>query len=703
MKRGGLKVIKRTGEAVDFDSGKIRNAIYKALVAVKKDDKNLAKVLADEVVKAISKKRNEKISGEEIQDLVEQILIQHNLPAVAKAYILYRHKQAELRKTKQILGSQDELKMSLNAMKVLAARYLLKDETGKIIETPAQLFRRVAKALAEVDLKWEIKEEVKKIEEQFYNIMASRDFMPNTPTLMNAGTKIGQLSACFVLPVEDSLESIFDAVKSMALIHQSGGGTGFSFSKLRPKGDIVKSTKGIASGPVSFIRIFDTTTDVIKQGGKRRGANMAILDYNHPDIVEFITSKTKENFLSNFNISVAATDKFMYAVFNDKEIDLINPRTGKSVGRKKAKDLFDLMVTMAWRTGDPGLVFLDRINKDNPTPELGQMVSTNPCGEQPLLPFESCNLGSINIANMLDGREINWVKLKRTVNTAIRFLDNVIDANKYILPQTKEITLKKNRKIGLGVMGFAEMLIKMGIPYNSEQALNVGDRLMAFIQKEAKKASFEIAKKKGDFPEFRKSALAGKYDNMRNSTVTTVAPTGTISIIADCTSGIEPLFAIAFVRNVLSGAKLVEINKEFEQIAKERGFYSEELIRKITETGSIQNLKEVPDDVKKLFVTALDISPEWHVMMQAAFQKHTDNAVSKTINLPYDATVEDVRKAYLLAYKLHCKGITVYRYGSKKEQVLYTGAALTKDITEEPVVTAESEFAGGCPTGYCPH
>ena len=708
MKRGELKVVKRTGEIVDFEAGKIRGAVYKAIVAARKSEKeeykNLANILANEVIKSISRKRKDKISVEEIQDIVEQVLVQHNLPDVAKSYILYRQKREELRKAKNIFGVHDELKLSLNAMKVLSARYLLKDEDGKIIETPAQLFKRVAKAIAEADLKWEPKEEVKKIEEQFYGMMASMDFLPNTPTLMNAGTKIGQLSACFVIPVEDSLVSIFDAVKTMALVHQSGGGTGFSFSKIRPKGDIVKSTKGVASGPVSFMRIFDATTDVIKQGGKRRGANMGILRYNHPDIIEFIASKTRENFLSNFNISVAVDDKFMYAVFNDREIDMINPRTGKSAARKKARDIFDLIAAMAWRTGDPGMIFLDKINSGNPTPGLGKIESTNPCGEQPLLPYESCNLGSINLANMVleDGgkRDVSWVKLKRTVNLAVRFLDNVIDANKYVLPEIKEVT-KKNRKIGLGIMGFAELLIKLKIPYNSEQALNTADRVMAFVQKEAKKTSSEIAGKKGNFPEFKKSRLAGHFEKMRNATVTTIAPTGTISIIADATSGIEPLFAVAFVRNVLEGARLVEINREFEETAKQRGFYSNELVRKITETGSVQSIREVPDDIKKIFVTALDIPPEWHVKMQAVFQKHVDNAVSKTVNLRHDATIEDVRKTYLLAYKLGCKGVTVYRYGSKKEQVLYTGAALTKDINEENVVSAQPEFSGGCPTDFC--
>jgi len=689
MERGAINVVKRDGSVVGFELSKIRDAIYKALVSVKKDDKNLALILAKDVESSIKKSRKEKIHVEAVQDLVERILIKHNLPDVAKSYIIYRHKREQLRNAKKIFGGGDELKLSVNAMKVLSARYLLKDEEGKIIETPSQLFRRVAKAL---DLE-------KKYEDGFYNLMASKDFMPNTPTLMNAGTRLGQLSACFVVPVDDSLESIFDAVKTMALIHQSGGGTGFSFSRLRPKGDMVQSTKGVASGPVSFMRVFNETTEVIKQGGKRRGANMGILEITHPDIVEFITCKTKEGFLNNFNISVAATDKFMHAVERNIEFELINPRTKKLVAVKKAKDIFELIAAMAWRTGDPGMIFIDRINRLEPS-LLGKIESTNPCGEQPLLPYESCNLGSINLSNFVSEKQINWVRLKKIIQLAVRMLDNVVDANKYVLPQIKEIT-KKNRRIGLGVMGFAELLIKMGISYDSEEALNTGDRVMAFIEKEAKKASSELAIEKGNFPSFKKSKIAKDYKNMRNVAVTTIAPTGTISIIADCTSGIEPLFAVAFVRNVLEGAKLVEINKEFENIAREKGFYSEELIREITKNGSIQDLKEVPDDVKKIFKTALDIPLEWHVKMQAVFQKHVDNAVSKTVNLPHDATVDDVRKVYLLAYKLGCKGITVYRYGSKKEQVLYSGAELTKDITEEPQVTAASEFSGGCPSYFC--
>lgn len=684
-----ITVIKRDGSKIDFFINKVKNAILKALSAVKNDDKKLAEILAKDVLSSITRSRKKEMHVEAIQDIVERTLMKHNLPDAAKAYIIYRHEREKIRNAKNV---SDDLKLSVNAMKVLSARYLLRDETGNITETPTEMFRRVAKSV-DVD---------KKYEEDYYQLLCSRDFLPNTPTLMNAGTKMGQLSACFVIPIEDSLENIFDAVKTMALIHQSGGGTGFSFSRLRPKGEMVGTTHGVASGPVSFMRIFNETTEVIKQGGKRRGANMGILNVDHPDVFDFISCKSEKNFLNNFNISVAVSDKFMHAVENDYEFELVNPKTKKAVKSKKAREIFNMIAANAWKNGDPGMLFIDRINRHNTLPSEGRIEATNPCGEQPLLPYESCNLGSINLLNFVDDSkgQISWTGLKKTVNLAVRFLDNVIDANKYILPEIKKIT-KRNRKIGLGVMGFAEMLIKLNIPYDSEEALHMAKRVMEFIQKEARKTSEELGKEKGNFPSFKKSRLAKEFKNMRNATMTTIAPTGTISIIADCTSGIEPLFAVAFVRNVLEGSKLVEINKEFEKIAKERGFYSEELIRKITKDGSVQNLKEVPADVKKIFRTALDISPEWHVKMQAQFQKNVDNAVSKTVNLKYDATIDDVKKVYLLANKLGCKGITVYRYGSKKDQVLYSGANVTNNLDESENVTVHSEFSGGCPTFQC--
>ncbi|MEM2955617.1 MAG: vitamin B12-dependent ribonucleotide reductase, partial [Nitrososphaerales archaeon] len=620
---------------------------------------------------------------------------------VAKAYILYRRKRTEIREAKKFFGVADELKLSVNAVSVLERRYLQKNEEGKVIETPRQMFERVAKTIAAADLLYNKATDVESVEEEFLRLMTSLEFIPNSPTLMNAGTRIGQLSACFVLPVGDSMQSIFDTLKYAALIHQTGGGTGFSFSRLRPKGDVVGSTKGIASGPVSFMRIYDTATDVIKQGGRRRGANMGILRVDHPDIIEFITAKSKEGFLTNFNISVALTDSFMKALEKDDEYELINPRTKMPVNKLKASNVFNLMATMAWATGDPGAIFIDRINEFNPTPQIGEIESTNPCGEQPLLPYESCNLGSINLSNMVKD-DILWDKLRYTIRASVHFLDNVIDVNKFPLPQTESIT-KANRKIGLGVMGFADMLIQLGIPYDSKEALTMAEKLMSFISKEAIQKSVELADERGSFPNFDGSLWQKRgYKAIRNSTVTTIAPTGTISIIAGCSSGIEPIFAVSFVRNVLEGTKLLEVNPIFEEIAKKRGFYSADLMMEIAKKGSVQEIDGVPEDVKRLFVTALDIEPEWHVRMQASFQKYTDNAVSKTINLPHDASVEDVRDAYLLAYKLGCKGITVYRYGSKREQVLYLGSVLGVEKGETlEYVSADPEYSGGCPTPYC--
>lgn len=593
-------------------------------------------------------------------------------------------------------------KKSVNALQVLKRRYLLKNEKGEVAETPAELFRRVARAVARADLKYTSSASARKTEEEFYRLLSSLEFLPNSPTLMNAGTALGQLSACFVLPVEDSLRGIFTALQNMAIIHQSGGGTGFSFSNLRPRGDIVGSTHGVASGPVSFMTIFDAATDVVKQGGRRRGANMGILRVDHPDIMEFITSKTQGGILNNFNISVAVTDRFMQAVERNAEYDLVNPRTGRKVRRLRAREVFDLITASAWKSGDPGLIFIDEIARRQPTPAIGAIESTNPCGEQPLLPYESCNLGSINLSRMVKKGKLEWEKLRPIIKTAVHFLDNVIDVNRYPLPEIAKITYA-NRKIGLGVMGFAELLIRMGIPYDSEAALRFGERLMRFLDREAKAASVKLARERGAFPNFKKSIWARRYPGLRNATVTTIAPTGTISIVAGATSGIEPLFAVAFVRNVMEGTRLFEVNPYFEEVAKKEGFYSRELMVKIARTGSIRDFREIPARIRRIFVTALDIDPRWHVRMQAAFQKHTDNAVSKTINLSPTASQEEVRRAYLLSWKLKCKGITVYRYGSKREQVLYAGTAIPGEETGARAehLSVESEFAGGCPGSYC--
>jgi len=650
-----------------------------------------------QVVEALEDKFKDRIPGvEDVQDIVEEIIIRNRYAKVAKAYILYRQKRTDVREAKKLLGvEKDELKLSIDAIRVLERKSLLKDEEGNIIETPAGMVKRMAKAVASVDKRYG--GDVKKTEEEFYRMMAGLEFLPNTPTLMNAGTDLGQLSSCFVLPVEDSLKSIFGALTNMSLIHQSGGGTGFSFSRLRPRGDIVMSTKGVTSGPVSFMRIFDQATEVIKQGGKRRGANMGILRVDHPDIIEFIISKGNEGFLDNFNISVGITDEFMKAVEEDREYNLINPRTGKSTGKLRARDVFDLIVTMSWRTGDPGMVFLDEINRKHPIAHVGIIESTNPCGEIPLLPYESCNLGSINLSKMVRDGEIDWEKLRKTTRLCVHFLDNVIDANRYPLKEIDRIT-KNNRKIGLCVMGLAEMCAILAIPYDSEEAIKTAEKLMKFIRDESVKKSVELGEKRGSFPNFKSSMWANDYKAMRNATVNTVAPTGTISIIANTSSGIEPIFALSFVRNVM-GTQLLEVNPVFEKIAKERGFYSTDLLIEISKTGSIKNIPKIPEDIKRVFVTSLDIAPEWHVRMQAAFQKYVDNAVAKTVNLPANATLEDVRKIYVMAYKLKCKGITVYRYGSKTKQVLVI-AGLRKD--KEEGIVADSEFSGDCITGECP-
>ena len=1055
------KIKKRDGRIADFEPDRIKNAVHKAFLAVELGDGEKAKSVTSEVVKRLDAKFKEKTpSVEDVQDLVVEVLEEKGYEKVAQEYQDYRKKKEELRALREKLGI--EPKLTVNSLEVLKARYLLRDEKENIIETPTRLFKRVAKAIAKVDKTFG--ENSEKSEKTFYQMMAKLEFIPNTPTLFNAGTDIGQLSACFVLPVQDSLDGIFTTVKNMALIEQTGGGVGFDFSRLRPRGDIVRSTKGVASGPVSFMRIFDTATEVIKAGGKRRGAMMGILRVDHPDVLEFITAKQNPTFLSNFNVSVAVSDEFMQAVEEDSEYWLINPRNKEKVKQLKAREVWNLMARSAWASGDPGVVFIDEINRYNPTPEVGRIESTNPCvtsdmwimteegarqvldlidkpfvavingekwngskegffstgvkrvfrlmtregfevrltenhplmkvkeltrskvrtewvevgclkpedkvvlnshqngdgwkgkygegegylvglllgdgtvkddkvvlsswgeesgskavrnlayfyaegmphrsdfqgwvkvkgreeyrmatgylkalasdlglapgakmltenmekassdfckgmlrglfdadgsvqgsqlkgvsirlaqsdlatlravqrlllrfgifsriyvnrrdegtvwmpngkggtkeythkpqhelvvsnenilvfrekigfgdsdkarklekavksykrklnrerfvavvdevkpdgeeevydatipginafdangfyihncGEQPLLPYESCNLGSINLSRMVEEGKIKWEKLRETVRNAVHFLDNVVDANVYPLEEIAEIT-RANRKIGLGVMGFADMLIMLSVPYDSEEALKLGEQVMKFIEEEAHKKSMEIAEARGSFPNFERSIWKDRYSAFRNATVTTVAPTGTISIIAGCSSGIEPLFAVSFMRNVLGGSRLFETNLLFEETAKARGFYSAKLLEEIARTGSVQKIAVVPEDVKRLFVTALDIDPVWHIKMQAAFQRSTDNAVSKTVNLPNDAKVEDVREIYGLAWRLKCKGVTVFRYGSKPEQVLYIGEIKTKD---GKFVSAQSEYAGGCPTMNCP-
>lgn len=590
------------------------------------------------------------------------------------------------------------MNLSDNAVKVLERRYLSKDENGKLLETPKEMFRRVAVTIAGADAPYVSKEELAAIEGDFYNMMSNLEFLPNSPTLMNAGRPLGQLSACFVLPVEDTMEGIFESIKNAALIHKSGGGTGFSFSRLRAKGASVNSTGGVASGPVSFMKVFNAATEAVKQGGTRRGANMGILRVDHPDIFEFIRCKQDNDDITNFNISVGITEKFMNAVEKGERYNLIDPRTKKPVASEDAREIFEIIVDNAWNNGEPGIIFLDRINRDNVIPEVGEIESTNPCGEQPLLPYESCNLGSINLSLMLtnqgSGPEVDFKKLGSTVRKAVHFLDNVIDVNKYPLSEIDEMT-KGSRKIGLGVMGWADMLCKLSIAYNSQQALNLAEKIMHFIQEESRKASIELAEKKGVFPFYDKSIYKELGVKMRNATTTTIAPTGTLSIIAGVSSGIEPLFAVSYIRNVMDNDELVEVNPLFKEIAMLDGFYSDELMRSVAKKGSITDFPEIPKAVQQIFVTAHDISPEWHVKMQAAFQKYTDNAVSKTVNLCHDATRDDVREVFELAYKTYCKGVTIYRDGSREMQVLNIGKIKGKEgvSPEDALTCARSQIS----------
>jgi len=568
-----------------------------------------------------------------------------------------------------------------NARVVLEKRYLKKSSAGEAAETPEDMFRRVARAIAAADAKFDPRADLGLTARRFEALLMQLYFLPNSPTLMNAGRRLGQLAACFVLPIEDSMESIFETLKHTAIIHKSGGGTGFSFSKIRPQQDMVLSTAGISSGPLSFMTVFDVATETVKQGGTRRGANMGILRVDHPDVEAFITVKNDLKKLNNFNLSVALTHEFMEALEKDALFDLVNPRTGTPAASVPAKGIFDRIVDSAWRTGEPGVLFIDRINETHPTPHLGPIEATNPCGEQPLLAYESCTLGSINLTKMVARGKIQFERLKKTVHAAVHFLDNVVEVNRYPLSQIEHMSMG-NRKIGLGVMGFADMLILLGVPYDSEEAVTTAEAVMQFIREESRKASAALAEKRGNFPFYSGSV----FDNpqtpyMRNATTTTIAPTGTLSIIAGTTSGIEPLFAVAHERHVLDGKTLYEIHPLFLSMARKEGFYSKELIATIVASGSVQQLDAVPDPVKRLFRTSHDISPEWHIRIQAAFQKSTDNAVSKTVNFPHDATREQVDAVYRLAYRSGCKGVTLYRYGSREKQVLHigTGAGQPKD------------------------
>ncbi len=674
------KLIKRDGRIVSFDQSKIADAIFKAAESVGGSNKELANSLAAEVTQQLEQKYHHKVPNvDDIQELVEKTLIEKGHAKTAKAFILYRYKKNEQERQRTLImgkqASQSNLNFSNEALSILERRYLLKDETGSLIETPEEMLRRVAKNVARADADYKVpKDQIKETEENFYQMMADLRFLPNSPTLMNAGTKTQQLSSCFVLPVKDTMEGIFGTLMDAAILHQRGSGTGFSFSRLRPQGDAVGKNLGVAAGPVTFMRVYDRALEAIKQGGVRPGANMAVLRVDHPDIIRFIESKRDKKSLKNFNISVAVTDNFMKAVEEDRSYYLTNPKTDKYVGKLRAKDVFAVITQNAWKTGDPGLIFIDEINRRHPAKHLGEIETTNQCGEAPLLPYEGCALGSLNLNKFVDEekQEINWPLLKETVQIAVHFLDNVIDMNNYPKKEIEKYT-KHTRKFGLGIMGFADLLCRLKIKYDSDEGLEFANRLISFIKDAAYEKSQELAEQRGVCPAWESSDHQKAERKMRNMSCLSIAPTGTISILADASSGCEPLFAISYQRSLLGDKELVYLNPTFEKVAKDRGFYSAELIKKIARCGSIQEIKEIPKDIRDIFVTAQDIDPEWHVKMQATLQKQVDNSISKTINFPSTASIRDVENAYLLAWRAKCKGITIYRDGSYEEQVLNIG------------------------------
>lgn len=766
-----IKNIRRRDGSVDpFDKQKISRAIYKAMLSVNNGSFKDAEEITDLVVVEIPPRTTPNV--EQVQDIVEKVLMAYSTDGkdfkdVARSYILYRERRRLIREEKKRIGITDDLKLNLNAVKVLESRYLLKNKEGDVIETPRELFHRVASSISLVEGLYDFKKRnsrkksqkdkdlmtrkisrkergfakfmfdrfvregsikgtfeefveflestpnsVHSYEREFEDMMVNLEFMPNSPTLMNAGTDMGQLSACFVLPVLDSIDGIFDSLKNTARIHKSGGGTGFSFSNLRQKDDRVRSTMGVASGPVSFMRIFDTTTDVIKQGGKRRGANMAVLRYDHPDIVDFVTSKDPENVtLANFNISVAVDREFFERIDEDSYLELKNPRSGETANRIRARYLWDLIIDSAWRTGDPGLIFIDEMNDKNTVPHIGKIEATNPCGEQPLLPYESCNLGSINLGKFVENGKVNWKKLEKIIRLSVRFLDNVVDANVFPIPEIEKVT-RSTRKVGLGYMGFADLLMKLMIPYTSNAALSMAEKVMSFLQNTSHDESSRLAREKGLFPAWKGSYWEKNGISMRNSTTTTIAPTGTISIISGCSSSIEPVFALAFVRRVLDGQELLEINPTFEETLRTRNLYSVDLMNKIAIDGTLDDL-DLPDDIMEVFITSREIPYEWHILMQATFQNYCDSGVSKTINLPNTASREDIERSYRLARDLHCKGITIYRDGSKSVQVLYAGKKapqvipreekpdLSFIINDEKTLKIDSTYDPACPRGVC--
>ena len=690
-------VRRRDGRLVPFDLARIEGAVARAAREAGHRNPDAPGAVARSVADALARRpRGGAATVEEIQDLVEAELVAAGLDDVARAYIVYRQQHAELRAAKGLIGMRDELKLSIAAVTVLAERYLLRDDCGRPTESTGEMMDRVANCVAAAEESYR-RGSSAIWAERFSAVLRSLEFLPNSPTLMNAGTKIGLLSACFVLPVEDSLRSIFTTLAHSAEIHQAGGGTGYTFSHLRPAGDRVARTGGTASGPMSFLGLFDAAAGVISMGGRRRGASMAVLDVSHPDIYDFVTTKADSlSELTHFNLSVGVTDTFLRAVTRDGAHRLINPRTGKTVARVPAADLFTAICEAAHRCGDPGLVFLDPINRANPTPAWGRIEATNPCGEVPLLPYESCNLGSINLARMVSGGRVDWDRLAEVAELAVRFLDDVIDVSRYPIPEL-EVATRATRKVGLGVMGLAEMLASLGIPYDSEQGVSLAGRIARSINQVAHAASTRLAEERGPFPAFADSRFADSAPR-RNAQLTSIAPTGTISLIAGTTAGIEPMFAIAYTRAVI-GRRLLEVNPCFDRLARDRGFYNHELIAEIARRGGVRTYPQLRAEIRAAFPTAAEITPEWHLRMQAAVQRHVDAAVSKTVNLPADATVDDVRAIYLAAWKAKLKGITVYRYGSRQGQVLSYASPFP--APEQALLSVDPTFSGGCVGHTC--
>lgn len=667
------RIRKRDGTIVPFDKSKIAEAVFKAAKSVGGENREAAERVGNKVLKELVSEFDEENipSVEEIQDAVEKVLIEEGHAKTAKAYILYRQEREKIREEKRAIlpNLKDDSDFNVNQLRIAAGKYLARDEKGEIVETPKQMFTRISHTLAKPEFDKYGEEKGKEWEKEFYKVFSNLWFIPGGRTIANAGQGCNQLANCFVVPVNDSMEEIFESVKSQALIQKTGGGTGFDFSKLRGKGTRVVKSNGVASGPVSFIKVFDAATSVIMQGN-RRGANMGILRIDHPDILDFIAIKDDLNALTNFNLSVAITDEFMQAVKEQRDYDLIAPHTGKSIKKINAKMVFDILVQHAWRTGEPGVLFIDSVNKDNKVKHVGLISATNPCGEVPLLDYEACNLGSINLDRMVSNGQIDWDRLRYTVRTATRMLDDVIDASTYPLPQITEM-VRKTRRIGLGILGFADMLFQIGVSYDSEEGVKTAEKVMEFINTESHKVSQELAEEKGEFPAWEGSDFHKQGIKMRNCALTSIAPTGTLSMLADTSGGVEPNFAICYVKNSHSlGETFVYVNRHFEAIAKQRGFYSKALMKKIVEQGTLQGLDEVPEDIQKVFVISHDIKPEWHIRMQGAFQKHVDNAISKTINFHNKATPKEVEEGYLLAWESGCKGCTVYRDGSRMNQVL---------------------------------